>query len=261
MVYIYGGGYVTGSIFKDSHDARYIAYRGDLVVVLMNYRTGPFGFMYGGTDESANLGLYDQILALQWVQSNIAQFGGNPDQVTIFGNSAGAGSVAAMILSPLTLGLFHRSIIQSGTPNFLHKNDSFRLTESLQEKLNCLNVECIKLDRSVEQILNASKELGNPFKPVYGDQLLPIRPIDAVKNGAFNAHIDLMYGITKDESSSTVLSKFPELNNESLSWTREQTKYFIQNLIGSEFGQKAADFYVNLVDLPEQPSLNESRYE
>ena len=261
MVYIYGGSYKTGSIFKQSHDCRYIAYRGDVVMVIMNYRAGPFGFMYGGTDESTNIGFYDQILALQWVQANIAKFGGNPNQVTIFGNSAGAGSVGTMILTPLAANLFHRAIMQSSSvSSFEYKDDQLVYTKALQDKLNCSNLQCLKVNRTVDQILNASKELGDPFSPVYGDQVLPIRPIEALKSGIFNSNIDLMYGVVESEGSSFAGDKFPELNDETLLLTGEQTKEYVQKLIGPEFGQQAANFYGDLMELPLRPSLNESRY-
>jgi carboxylesterase type B len=73
-----------------AYDARYIAILGDVVVVTVNYRLGPFGFLYGGTDDApGNAGLYDQILSLKWVRDNIEHFGGDPESVTIFGESAG----------------------------------------------------------------------------------------------------------------------------------------------------------------------------
>ena len=81
----------------------------------MNYRLGAFGFLYGGDEiVPANLGIHDQIVALHWVQENIDRFGGDPNNVTIFGNSAGGFTVGILMLSPLAKGLFHRAIIQSG---------------------------------------------------------------------------------------------------------------------------------------------------
>jgi carboxylesterase type B len=90
MYWIHGGGFETGTIFSFAYDAKYIATLGDVIVVAVNYRLGPFGFLYGGTDDApGNAGLYDQILGLKWIRDNIEQFGGDPESVTIFGESAG----------------------------------------------------------------------------------------------------------------------------------------------------------------------------
>lgn len=83
MVYIFGGGFTGGSIFKFTHDGRYIAGRGDVIVVAMNYRISSFGFLYGDSEAApGNAGFHDQILALKWVQRNIARFGGDPNKVS-----------------------------------------------------------------------------------------------------------------------------------------------------------------------------------
>jgi para-nitrobenzyl esterase len=120
MVYIYGGGFNEGSSAVAVYDGEELAKKG-VVLVSFNYRVGPLGFMAHPalTDESAhdasgNYGLLDQVAALEWVQHNIAAFGGDPSRVTIFGQSAGAMSVALLLQSPLAEGLFDRAIIQSG---------------------------------------------------------------------------------------------------------------------------------------------------
>ncbi len=117
MVWIHGGAYRTGS--GKIYDGTELAKKG-AVVVTINYRLGPFGFFAhpdlteeSPNNASGNYGILDQIAALEWVQRNIAQFGGDPDRVTIFGESAGAGSVAILMVSPLAEGLFHRAIPQS----------------------------------------------------------------------------------------------------------------------------------------------------
>ncbi|CAG2110334.1 unnamed protein product, partial [Medioppia subpectinata] len=115
MFWIYGGGLSMGSIFRDKNNGSVLS-TNDVVVVTVNYRVGPLGFFYGG-DETApgNAGFYDQLLALKWVRENIHLFGGDKDQITIFGFSAGSWSVSAHILSPLSKGLFKRAIMQSGS--------------------------------------------------------------------------------------------------------------------------------------------------
>ena len=87
----------------------------NVAIVTINYRLGPFGFLSMGTDSvPGNAGFRDQVMAMKWVQQNIADFGGDPDSVTIFGESAGALSTSAHLLSPMSEGLFHRAILQSG---------------------------------------------------------------------------------------------------------------------------------------------------
>ncbi|MDR3418376.1 MAG: carboxylesterase family protein [Nevskia sp.] len=119
MVWIHGGGFINGS-GKD-YDASLLSVRGDVVVVTINYRLGAFGFLAlpGLRDEdphqsTGNYGLLDQQQALRWVHDNIAAFGGDPGNVTIFGESAGAASVCDQIISPLAAGLFHKAITESG---------------------------------------------------------------------------------------------------------------------------------------------------
>ena len=120
MVWIYGGGYQAGATSEPRQDGGNLSKRG-VVVVSMNYRLGIFGFFShpdlakeSGHDSSGNYGLLDQLAALQWVRKNIAAFGGDPDNVTIFGESAGSFSVSALVASPLAKGLFKRAIGESG---------------------------------------------------------------------------------------------------------------------------------------------------
>ncbi|WP_029112274.1 carboxylesterase family protein [Mycobacterium sp. URHB0044] len=114
MVWFHGGAYVAGGGESSKYDPTMLAAEGDVVVVTVTYRLGIFGYLAPpGADADDNLGLRDQILALQWVQRSIGAFGGNPSNVTIFGQSAGADSVLALIVSDGTAGLFHRAIVQS----------------------------------------------------------------------------------------------------------------------------------------------------
>lgn len=121
FVYLHGGGFSEGSGAIDVYDGEELAKKG-VVVVTINYRLGVLGFLVhpeltaeSSNNASGNYGLLDQIAALQWLRDNIAAFGGDPDRVTISGQSAGAASVRALIASPLSKGLFHGAITQSGT--------------------------------------------------------------------------------------------------------------------------------------------------
>jgi para-nitrobenzyl esterase len=121
MVWIYGGGFQAGSTSEPRQDGEFLAQRG-VVVVSVNYRLGVFGFFVlpelaaeSGHDSAGNYGLMDQAAALAWVHRNIAVFGGDPDNVTVFGESAGASSVSALMASPVAAGLFVKAIGESGS--------------------------------------------------------------------------------------------------------------------------------------------------
>ncbi|XP_063502385.1 acetylcholinesterase isoform X7 [Symphalangus syndactylus] len=119
LVWIYGGGFYSGASSLDVYDGRFLVQAERTVLVSMNYRVGAFGFLAlpGSREAPGNVGLLDQRLALQWVQENVAAFGGDPTSVTLFGESAGAASVGMHLLSPPSRGLFHRAVLQSGAPN------------------------------------------------------------------------------------------------------------------------------------------------
>merc|ERR1711959_69006 len=112
MVWIYGGALVFGDSNGFSYPPDVLVGK-DVVLVTFNYRLGPFGYFAHPDLNATNFGLYDQIKALEWVQANIEQFGGDPDNVTLFGESASASSVASLLVSPLTEDLFNRAIIES----------------------------------------------------------------------------------------------------------------------------------------------------
>lgn len=122
MFFIHGGGNIQGTSSQPTYDGRALAEKGGVVVVTINYRLGPLGFLahplLSAEDaehhSSGNYGLLDQIFALQWVRRNIRNFGGDPDNITIFGESAGGLNVSCLVASPLAAGLFHRAIVESG---------------------------------------------------------------------------------------------------------------------------------------------------
>jgi para-nitrobenzyl esterase len=115
LVWIYGGGFGSGGTACPIYDGEALAKKG-IVVVSINYRVGVFGFFAHPdlNEQSGNFGMLDQIAALKWVKKNIAAFGGDPDQVTISGQSAGSMSVNTLVASPLAAGLFNKAIAQSG---------------------------------------------------------------------------------------------------------------------------------------------------
>ena len=152
MVWLHGGGYETGSSQElPAYDGERLARRGDVVVVSVNHRLGPFGFLdlseAGGERyaTSANAGMLDLVLALEWVGSNIAAFGGDPGNVTIFGQSGGGAKVSTLMAMPAAKGLFHKAIVQSGS--LLEVGDPERGRRLAAETLKALGIGKGELDR------------------------------------------------------------------------------------------------------------------
>ncbi|CAF95209.1 unnamed protein product, partial [Tetraodon nigroviridis] len=130
MIWIYGGAFTTGTSSLDLYDGRYLTKSEDVIVVSMNYRLSVFGFLSlpNNPNVRGNAGLMDQRLAIQWVVDNIAAFGGDPSQITLFGESAGSISVGLHVLSPGSNGLFKRAVMQSLVPTAT--NAKFYLKET-----------------------------------------------------------------------------------------------------------------------------------
>ncbi|KAJ8310284.1 hypothetical protein KUTeg_012149 [Tegillarca granosa] len=142
LVWIYGGAFYSGSSVLDIYDAKYLAVENDVVIVSMQYRLGALGFLTLGVPEApGNAGMFDQDMALNWIQRNIHHFGGNPHNVTLFGESAGAASVGLHLLSPLSRGKFHRAILQSGAPQAnwatVSQEEGIRRSRELAKKMKC----------------------------------------------------------------------------------------------------------------------------
>ncbi|CAG2102857.1 unnamed protein product [Medioppia subpectinata] len=265
LYWFYGGGFETGTIFSVANDVRYLAVLGDVIVVTVNYRLGPWGFMYAGTEDAAgNMGLYDQLLGLKWVNKNIDKFGGDPKSITIFGESAGGMSVGAHVLSPLSHGLYRRAIMQSGSPNSYlgseSKEKGYAKTLHLATKLNCSTasgadiVACLKL-KTTDQILNISKIArldSATFEPIWGEELMPIDPKLALQNGDFNKEIDLMFGTVSEEGALFVEALFrdklnPDIVNPPINVTiSHQIIQFMYMAFkeSMQMGGVVADFYL-----------------
>ncbi|KTF90812.1 hypothetical protein cypCar_00029696, partial [Cyprinus carpio] len=202
MVWIYGGGFYSGSSSLDVYDGRYLAYTEKVVVVSMNYRVGAFGFLAlnGSSEAPGNVGLLDQRLALQWIQENIHFFGGNPKQVTIFGESAGGASVGMHVLSPDSRLFFTRAIMQSGVPNTPWATVSFdearRRANLLGKLVGCSEgndtelVDCLRNKHPQElidqewQVLPYSSLFRFSFVPVIDGVFLPDTPEAMINSGA-----------------------------------------------------------------------------
>ncbi|XP_002741836.1 neuroligin-4, X-linked-like [Saccoglossus kowalevskii] len=237
MVWIHGGGLTYGSGTM-LHDGTVLSALNDVIIVTINYRLGVFGFFSTGDDvASGNYGFLDQVEALRWVQQNIAAFGGDPDNVTIFGQSAGSISCHAHMLSEMSKGLFNRAILQSGTAiikGFFNTDPvkSKRVAAGLGHVVGCEKdntVDLLKCLRSLpaEEFLDADDpskgiianvtgmdDLMLPFLPNVDGIFLKEDPMVTAKSRPFN-DVDLMIGTMADEGMVFIVGLFPEAEDKS----------------------------------------------
>ena len=210
QVWIHGGGYLLSS--GSDYNGEILAGKQNVVVVTINYRLGILGFFnIPGTTTKGNYGLLDQILALKWVKQHIGNFGGDDRNVTIFGESAGAGSVSLLMLSPLTKGLFSRVIAQSGSA--LNSWAVYLTTNASQAEGFALGMGCKDLKtatdclkkKSVNEILKQQKVHMWDYTilaPSVDKHVLSGLPFDQVKTGTLPiSNVDLMVGFNTDEGS------------------------------------------------------------
>jgi para-nitrobenzyl esterase len=207
LVWIYGGGFMTGGAAAPGYSGEAMAKEG-IVFVSFNYRLGVFGFLSHPllTEESphhssGNYALMDQIAALNWVKKNISAFGGDPDRVTIAGQSAGSGSVNCLLATPLARGLFQGAIGESGS--FVLENPLLRM-RSLQEaekegeriakKLNAADLKELRAV-SAEEL---EQKAGGFFSPIADGYVMPYSVADAFKKG-LQIHVPLITGWNSDE--------------------------------------------------------------
>ncbi|MBR3842686.1 MAG: carboxylesterase/lipase family protein [Christensenellaceae bacterium] len=170
MVWLHGGGYATGSgIEHFAYDGENMSREGDVVVVTLNHRLNILGFLnlsaYGEEYQySGNLGMADLVAALEWVRENISAFGGDPENVTIFGQSGGGGKVATLLQMPSADGLYHKAIIQSGTTrNFLSPSweESIKVTEEILKNLGITKENIKEIEKlPYYKLAQAVKKLG-----------------------------------------------------------------------------------------------------
>jgi para-nitrobenzyl esterase len=221
MVWVYGGGFTAGGSSEPRQDGGNLSKKG-VIVVSMNYRLGVFGFYShpelskeSGNNVSGNYGLMDQLAALQWVKQNIAGFGGDPDNVTIFGESAGSSSVSALMASPLAKGLFRRAIGESGA---IFGSVRPMKTREETEKIGATFAKSAFGTDSLEalrakpagDVLQAAAKKGAPhFSPNVDGYFLP-ESVQAIFAAGKQSHVSLLAGWNLDEGDyESILGKGP----------------------------------------------------
>ncbi|XP_032510776.2 carboxylic ester hydrolase-like isoform X2 [Danaus plexippus] len=268
MVYIHGGGYYSGSGDSNLYGPEFLL-RHNIVLVTINYRLEVLGFLCLNTPEvPGNAGMKDQVAALKWVQNNIKQFGGDPGNVTIFGESAGGASVTYHMMSPMTKGLFHKAIAQSGTClcDYALDNDpvnrAFRVgkflgkdTENPNELLTYLqslpSKKLISLTMKTATKEEKSRGLPIKFAPVvekrFGDSeaFLPENPLDILIAGKMHA-VPFMTGYNSSEGFLIVPNELPKLayiNKHPSCLVPKDIYNKVSEAKALEFGERIKQFY------------------
>jgi para-nitrobenzyl esterase len=252
MVWLHGGAFAYGSGNRAVTDGANLARRGDVVVVSVNHRLNIFGFLHladiGGERyaHSGNAGTLDLVAALAWVHDNIAAFGGDPGNITIFGESGGGGKVSVLLAMPAARGLFHRAVIQSGAAVRVRSRERANaLTEAVMAELGIARADCgrlheISADRLARAIAPAARAVGRPslplldrydFGPTVDGTDLPAQPFDPAAPETAR-DIPLLIGGTREESG------FFLADDEEV-WGRRVTEESLRRRIAEVAGAQA----------------------
>nr|AID61329.1 esterase [Calliphora stygia] len=249
LIWIYGGGFMTGSATLDIYNAEIMSAVGNVIVASFQYRVGAFGFLHlspvmPGFEEEApgNVGLWDQALALRWLKENARAFGGNPEWMTLFGESAGSSSVNAQLVSPVTRGLVKRGMMQSGTMNapwsHMTSEKAVEIGKALINDCNCNAsllpenpqsvMACMRsVDAktiSVQQWNSYSGILSFPSAPTIDGAFLPSDPMTLMKTADMSGY-DIMIGNVKDEGTYFLLYDFIDYFDKDEATSLPRDKY------------------------------------
>jgi len=277
LVWIYGGGFYSGTSTLDVYDPRVLASEENIIVVSIQYRVASLGFLFFDTEDvPGNAAMFDQLMALQWIKDNIAQFGGNPNNITIFGESAGAASVSLHLLSPLSRNLFSQAVMQSASAlvpwGIITKEESILRGLRLAEVLKCphdrkdirATIECLRskdandlVNREWDGIVFGCAEF--PFVPIIDGAFLDETPQKSMDTKNFKK-TNIMMGANKDEGVFFIMYYLTELfkNEETVFVNREE---FIRsvaelNLYVKNVGREAIVYEYTDWLMPSDPLKN-----
>jgi carboxylesterase type B len=246
MVWIYGGGFYSGTTTLNVYDGKIMAALNNVIVVSIGYRVGAFGFLsLGHASAPGNAGMFDQLMALEWVQQNIRHFGGDPDNVTLFGESAGSVSVSLHLLSPLSHSKFQRAILQSGVAlmpwaTLTAREARRRSLELAFQYLRCPETDdmeavadCLRRvtpQQLAEEQFVTRGPLQFPFLPVVDGVFLREHPEQLIRKRAFKK-CPLLIGSNANEGSWFIIYELSDfLNLTQMSMTREQFQKSVDKL-------------------------------
>ncbi|XP_044213363.1 cocaine esterase-like [Thunnus albacares] len=231
MVWIHGGGFVLGS--ASIYDGSALAAYQDVVVVLIQYRLGLLGFLSTGDEHiSGNFGLLDQVEALRWIQQHIHNFGGDPTSVTIFGESAGGVSVSLLLLSPLSDGLFHQAIAESGTAamDLIMINDPLPITQVVANISGCSIesmekiADCMR-NLDIDTIVTIGQDETQRFSVTVDGHFLT-KPVDELFHKHELLTVPFMTGVNNDEVGWLLAEFFAPPN-----WTEGMDREQVVNML------------------------------
>lgn len=198
MVWLHGGGFTSGNGSYTIYDGTNLARRQDVVMVTINHRLNTFGFTYVD-GQAANAGMLDAIAALEWVRDNISRFGGDPGNVTIFGQSGGGAKVSTLLAMPGAKGLFHRAIIQSGSNlTGVTKANAVKSTETLMAKVGAKSLADLQKLPMAQLIEATNTTRGLQTSPVVDGVTLPGGPFNPAAP-AISANVPVLLGTTETE--------------------------------------------------------------
>ncbi|AEI42847.1 carboxylesterase/lipase family protein [Paenibacillus mucilaginosus] len=270
VVWLHGGSYMTGAGSLDWYDGAQLAKDGNMVTVGVNYRLGALGFLYYPEVSDGIMGISDILTALRWVQDHIECFGGDPDQVTVMGQSAGAHAIMCLLAMPEARGLFQRAILQSAVASLspLSEAKAFELGKRLLDLLNVdqrspeeiisqLNtippVQIIQASGKLAQDISRLGHIDLPFMPVFDHLSTSDRFIEMAAKGAGEAGIDLIIGTNREEAHvylGSVKGLDPALVNEhfaALTGTEEAIERYRRRRPGSTTADLLSDLMTDYI--------------
>lgn len=207
MVWIHGGAFRMGTGGSPMYEASRLAAKGNVIVVTLNYRLGSLGFAYAPGEIASNAGLRDQIAALQWVRQEIGAFGGDSDNITLFGESAGAKSVECLMASPMAKGLFARVILESTYAPDMRPGSATGVTQGLLDAVGANDIKALRA-APTDSLLDAQRKVQEQmaaggvaagFLPVVDGEVIPGETLDAISEGA-GSTVPAIIGTNRDES-------------------------------------------------------------
>jgi len=216
MVWLHGGGFASGSGSYTIYNGANMARKHDVVMLSVNHRLNSFGFLYLPEIGASNAGILDVVTALEWVRDNIEKFGGDPKNVTIMGQSGGAGKVSTLLAMPSAKGLFHRAIIQSGANLAgITTADATKNAQAIMAKLGvktAAELQKVPMDALVQATLNTQ---GVTWGPVVDGKSLPAGPFDPIAP-EFSADVPVLTGTTEYEITFFPNTKYDALDDAAL---------------------------------------------
>jgi acetylcholinesterase len=278
ILWIYGGGFWGGTTTLDLYDLKTMAAEENIIMVGIQYRVASLAFLYFDTEDvPGNAGMFDQLMALQWVKDNIEQFGGNPNNITLMGESAGACSVSLHLLSPLSRHLFSQAIMQSASATVpwgvITKEESLLRGLHLARLMNCPHdrrnvqgaINCLRNVNATEMVYREWDGITSPglgisiFTPIIDDSFLHKKPAVSMKKKEFKK-ANILMGTNKDEAMIDVFYYMSDLflKEENVSINRKDFKRSIAelNFNANPLQRKAIEFeYTNWMH-PNDPLKN-----